>query len=283
MREKLQSKTAVACLLAFAGAAAPALPQREPPVPRELIERVGEWAEQTLAAKQSYAAEELLVQTTFGKRGRSTRQITSDYFRLFLAENPGAEVEARDTVNVDGEPRRSAAERDARFARVSAAQSLKDLAGVLDGPAGLRLAQEQFEGLWRMIGRLAPRHQGKMKYFFAPDTSDPPSRHTLIGYRQVQGEGLMLADGKAIPAAGLAWVDPDDGHIARIEEEFSVKNARYSTAVEFARPPELGTWVPSLITVRIFEKGRLALESQYSYSAFRRLRSEQVAGENANP
>jgi hypothetical protein len=253
-------------LAAFAVAAAPPPAQREPTVQKELLERVGDWAEYYLDRLPSFAAEETLSQR--GKRV-GTRQVVSDYFSLRFPSSSRDHAEFRDLISVDGKILQSSANRDAKWPRLLAAQSWKDVEALLQSPTKYEVASEQFSGLDRLVSRFAVRYQERMHYVYAQDTSDPPSPHVLIGYRQFSGVGLAEVEGKLVFATGQAWVDPDTGHIVRIEEEIRVKQTMYSTAVEFALAPELDLWLPSAITVRVFEKGRLELESTYSYSNFR--------------
>jgi hypothetical protein len=259
----------LAAVVLLAGLDAAARPQKEHPIPKELLERVAEWADAFWARMPSYAAEETLVQTLHarGKAG-ARRTIVSDYFYVRMEESRG---EFRDVLSVDGKVLLSAEKRAAKRARLAEARSTAEFAAHMDSPDKHRLSPEYFEGLARLSSRFATRNHGMMRYFFGADTSDPPSRYVLIAYRQVAGEGLMVIEDKYVLPSGQAWVDPDDGHVARIEEEVRVKDTAYSLAVEFAKPEEIGAWAPSNITVRVFEKGRLALENSYSYSNFRRL------------
>lgn len=263
-----------ALLLAGLGCAVPgAAAQKEPPVPKELLERVAAWAENFLNSPVSYAAEETLQQTHYGRRGTAggRRLIVADYFYVRSRTNPRETAELRDLLAVDGKPAQTTAEREAKWARIAAARSAAEIAALLTDPVKQRLSPERFAGLRRLAGRFAERNWERMKYFFAQDTSDPPSRHVLVGYRQVAGEGLMVVDDRPVAPRGQAWIEPDDGHIARIEEEFQLKDEAYYIAVEFGRPEELGAWAPTAVTVRVFEKGRMVLDNQYSYTNFRRL------------
>ncbi|HWQ03527.1 MAG TPA: hypothetical protein VNL38_03520 [Candidatus Nitrosotenuis sp.] len=248
----------------------PAAAQREHPIPKELLERVAEWADAFSARMPGYAAEETLEQTVYSRGGRAggQRRVVSDFFSVRLAESRS---EFRDAVAVDGKVIQTAAQREAKWTKLLATTSTADFAALLESPNKFRLSPEYFEGLSRLVSRFATRHHDKMKYFFGADTSDPPSRNVLIAYRQIAGDGLMLLEDKPVNPSGQAWVDPDDGHIVRIEEEVKSKDTMYYLAVEFVKPEELGAWVPQQITVRVIEKGRMALENSYSYSNFRRL------------
>ncbi len=279
----LRISLALCGLAALAVIATPALAQRDQTVSKELLERVGDWAEINLDRSPSFAAEETLSQTQRDKRGGAARTIVSDYFSLRLSSSSRDRAAFRDVLSVDGKQIQSAAARDAKWPRILAAKSWTEFATLVEGPGKYELAPEQFSGLDRLAGRLAARYQGRMRYFYAQDTSDLPSRNVLIGYRQISGEGLALVDGKPVTVSGQAWVDPDTGRLVRIEEEVASKVARYWTAVEFANVPPLDAWLPSTITVRVFEKGRLALESIYAYSNFRSLPSDPRAASASKP
>lgn len=279
----LRISLALCGLAALAVIVPPVLAQREPAVSKELLERVGDWAEFYLDRSPSFAAEETLSQTQRDKRGGAARKIVSDYFSLRLSSSPRDRGEFRDVLSVDGKEIQSATKREAKWPRLLAAQSWKELGALVEGPGKYELAPEQFSGLDRLAGRLAVRYQGRMRYFYAQDTSDLPSRSVLIGYRQISGAGLALVDGKSVAVSGQAWVDPDTGRLVRIEEEVQSKQARYWMAVEFAAAPPLDAWLPSSITVRVFEKGHLVLESIYTYSNFRSLSSGPRAASASKP
>ncbi len=274
---------AICALTALAVAAAPALAQREPSVSKELIERVGDWAEYYLDHSPSFAAEETLSQTQRERKGGVARTIVSDYFSLRFSSSPRDRGEFRDVLSVDGKQIQSDAKREAKWAKLAAVQSWKDFAGLMESPDKYELAPEQFSGLDRLASRFAARYQNRMRYFYAQDTSDGPSRNVLIGYRQQSGEGLAVVDGKAVTVSGQAWVDPDSGRIVRIEEQLRSKDANYWIAVEFAMAPALDAWLPSSITVRVIEKGRIALESVYEYSNFRSLSLDSRAASAVKP
>ncbi len=267
----LRISLALCVLTALAVIAPPSLAQREPTVSKELLERVGDWAEYYLDRSPSFAAEETLTQLPREKRGGAVRTIVSDYFFLRFGSGVRDRGSFRDVLSVDGKEIQSASKRDAKWPRILAAKSWTEFATLVEGPGKYELAPEQFSGLDRLAGRLAARYQGRMRYFYAQDTSDPPSPHVLIGYRQTSGDGLAVVDGKPVTVSGQAWVDPDTGRIVRIEEEVASKQARYWTSVEFALASPLDAWLPSTITVRVFEKGRIVLQSVYSYSNFRSL------------
>lgn len=250
--------------------ARPAFAQREPPIPKELLERIGDWAESFLDNSPSFAAEETLWQTQRDKKGGAARKIVSDYICVRPASSR-ERWQLRDVLSVDGKDVHNSSKRAGTWARLLAAQSWKELSTIAEAPAKYQLAPEQFSGLDRLAGRLAARYHDRMRYFFAQDTSDVSSRNILIGYRQISGEGLAVVDGKPVPVSGKAWVDPDNGRVVRIEEEVESKQARYWMAVEFGPVTNLDAWLPQAITVRVFEKGHLTLESVYAYSNFRSL------------
>jgi hypothetical protein len=274
---------AICGLTAIALAAAPAWAQREPAVQKELIERVGDWADSYLDHTPSFAAEETLSQKQREKRGGVARTIVSDYFCLRFSSNPRDRSEFRDVLSVDGKQIQSEAKREAKWAKLTAAQSWKEFFALVESPDKYELAPEQFSGLDRLASRFATRYQERMRYFYAQDTSDTPSPNVLIGYRQQSGEGLAVVDGKAVQVSGQAWVNPDSGRIVRIEEQLRSKDSAYWIGVDFALAETLDAWLPSNITVRVIEKGHLALESVYEYSKFRSLSVEPPAASAAKP
>ena len=227
------------------------LAQREPPVQKELVERFGEWAEAYVAALPSYTAYESVRQTHFGRRGAVSSQRSANYQYTFRrsAENPREFEESR--------------------TRIAASE------GVNGASAG-KPPDESSIGLLSkaalLVTRFAPRYQERMKYFFVPDHPDSVSNFVIVGYRQTSGAALMEVNGKEAFPTGRAWMDPDDGRIVRIEEEFGqVGKTRYFVAVDFAADPITGAWLPEKITMRIFANNRLELQNEYSYSAFRPL------------
>lgn len=274
---------ALCALAAFAVIAPPSLAQREPPVQKELMERIGDWAEYYLDHFPSFAAEETLSQIQREKRGGAVRTIVSDYFFLRLTSGSRDRGFFRDVLSVDGKQIQSDAKRDAKWPKLAAAKSFQEFSALVEGPGKYELAPEQFSGLDRLASRFAVRYQDRMRYFYAQDTSDGPSRNVLIGYRQESGEGLAIVEGKAVQVSGQAWVDPDSGRIVRIEENLRSKDANYWIAVDFAAAAPLDAWLPSSITVRVIEKGRIALESVYEYSNFRSLFSDPRAAAVSKP
>jgi len=227
----------------------PALPaaQREPTVPKELLDRVGGWAEKYLAEPREFTALETRGETRWSRNGREESR-PSALFR-YTVRRPGAAsttlVESRELLTPAG-----------------AGTPAPSKAGAIPTPS----AFERLAAPGALVSRLAARNQEKMKYFFAQDTSEAASDHVLLGYRQIQGPELVEFEGKTFAPSGQAWVDPNDGHIARIEEEFQRKNVRYWTAVEFARNEQMNAWLPSTITLRVFEKGRLESQVVYTYT-----------------
>lgn len=229
----------------------PGLPaaQREPTVPRELLDRVGAWAEKYLAELPEFTAIETRSETHWGRNGRAQSRpsaIFSYTVRRPAATAP-APVESRELL-----PPEAGGMRAQSKASAPAPSAFERLAN----PVAL-------------VSRLASRNQEKMKYFFAQDTSEAASDHVLLGYRQVQGRELIEFEGRTFAPSGQAWVDPNDGHIARIEEEFQHKSVRYSTAAEFAWDAQLNAWLPRTVTLRVFEKGRLESQVVYGYTDFR--------------
>jgi hypothetical protein len=259
----------VGLLAASAGGAL--VQQREPPVPKELLDRTSWWVERFLAGYQGLAAEELLVQTRWDRRGRvsAERRIISDYF-LVRFPSAGELAELRDAVQVDERELASEAERRRKWPQLLAARSRAELAALVDDPEKHRLAPEVFGNLGLLATRFSERNRDRVRYFFAQDTSDAGAALTPVGYRQWDGASLVAPDTDAYPA-GVAWIDPDDGHIGRIVDEFKLKNAAYSVEVEYGPEPALGVWVPLRAIVRVFDKGRLAEQNVYSYFRYRRL------------
>jgi len=255
--------------------------QHEPPVPKELLERVDNWVRRFLADFRNCSAEETLEQTRWDRRGRAVAQrlIVSDYFVVRLPS--GELAEFRDVLAVDGKTIRLPEQREQKWQRLAAARSRAEIAALFTDPGSYRLAAEHFANLALLVTRFAERHWDTVKYFFAVDTSDPPRDDTLVGYRQLTGEGLILFDGKPVFPSGQAWVDPNDGHIQRIEETFEHKRIRYWTAVELAWDDGLKAWLPREITVRVFEKGRMTEQDVYSYASFRRRHAYSQAGTEA--
>lgn len=227
-----------------------ALAQREPTVQKELIERFGEWADNYTASIPSYTALETVRQTRFGRRGKPSdeRAATYDYTLQRVAESSGAFEESR--------------------APAAAGENG-------DKPSG-KLRDESSIGLFSkaalLVTRFGTRYHSRMKYFFVPEHPDATSEFVVVGYRQTSGEGLMEVDGKLVFPVGRAWIDANDGKIIRLEEEFGdVGKMRYSISVDFTDDAATRAWLPARVTVRIFDKDRLELQNEYTYSAFRPL------------
>lgn len=256
--------------LAVLAAGAP-VQQREPPVPKELLDRASWWVERFVSAYHGLAAEELLVQTRWDRRGRvsAERRILSDYF---LARFPpaGELTELRDAVRVDERELAGEAERRRKWPQLAAARTRAEMAALVDDPEKHRLAPEVFGHLGLLATRFSERNRERIRYFFVPDTSDTGSALTPVGYRQWDGPSLVAPDAGVYPA-GVAWIDPDDGHIGRIVDEFKLKNVAYSVEVEYGFEPALDAWVPLRAIIRVFDKGRLAEQNVYSYFRYRRL------------
>ena len=241
-------------------------------MPKELLERAGDWADRFLAEFGNYTAEETFDQTRWEGKRRSEvkRRIVSDYFIVRLPGSPRELQEFRDVVSVDDKEKLSDSARAVKWPKLMAATTAGEFEALVEDPQKYRMSPEHFGKLGLLVSRLAPRYQGKMKYFFAQDNSEVVSRTALVGYRQVSGEGLMEVDGKPVAPSGQAWVEPDDGHIVRIEEEFQHDKTHYSVAVDYAMADGLNAWVVETVTIRIFEKGRLVMQNIYGYSNFRR-------------
>jgi hypothetical protein len=228
--------------------------QREPTVPKELLNRVGGWAEKYLTEPPEFTALETRSETRWSRNGREESR-------------PG--VVFRYTVRGGVATARA----------LAGSRELLTPAPSKDGAIPGRSAFERLANPGTLVSRLAARNQEKMKYFFVQDTSEAASDHVLLGYRQIQGPEFVEFEGKAFAPSGQAWVDPNDGHTVRIEEEFQHKNTRYSTAVEFARNEQMNAWLPSTITLRVFEKGRLESQVVYTYTDFHPLdTSRRVQG-----
>lgn len=267
-----------------ANASPATLAQREPPVPKEMLDRVSAWVETFVAGFNSLAAEETLLQTEWNRKGQPSarRQIVSDYLVLRLPPS-GQLREFRDLIRVDDRAIQGFEERQAKWPRLAAASTADEFGRLLQDPAKHRLVGLQFANLPLLVTRFAERHREKMKFFFAQDTADEPSDYTLVGYRQLSGEGLMVVDDRAVMPSGRAWVDADDGHIARIIEEFRYKNDQYRVEIEFGWNDSLAKWLPTNMIVRTIEKGRLKLQNAYSYSGYRRLATADRAEATPTP
>jgi hypothetical protein len=237
---------AVACCLLPLSA----LAQREPPVQKELRDRFGEWADAYVAALPSYTAHEIVRQTRYNRRGNpsSERSATFQYTLQRSPENPREFEESR--------------------ARLPAPESGNGAASKPPDESSIGL----FSKAALLVTRFAPRYHDRITYFFVPEHAEVSSDFVIVGYRQTSGSGLLEVDGKEAFPTGRAWIDPDDGSIIRIEEEFGqVGKTRYSVIVDFAADPGTRAWLPVRVTFRVQDKDRLELQNEYSYSAFRPL------------
>ena len=229
--------------------------QREQSAPKELIERVGAWAEVFLLRCPEYAATERREESRSGKKA-SKRVMVAEY--TVRRDNGGRIAETRKLVSVDG--------REAK-----------------DGDKALEVSG--LHNPFAIVSQLAERNRERMKFVFAQDTSDVEvgGDYILLGYRQVEGDGLAELDGKAVYPRGQAWVDPNDGHVWRIEDEVAHKDKRYVTVVEFSQENALNTWLPQQITARVFSKGLLEHHVEIAYSGFRKLAPAERAGTSVSP
>ncbi len=252
--------------------------QREQAVPKELLERLADTAEQFVAGYQNYAAEETLVQTKFDKKGNieAQKKIVSDFVVLRVGGPPqaggaGELLELRDVISADGKEVQPLEKRNAKWAKVTSSVTRQELIALFQDPVSHSLFPDHFAHLGLLVTRFAQRNREKLKIFFAPDSSDAAANRVLIAYRQVAGEGLFSLEGKSVPTSGQAWVDPDTGAIYRMEESFNDKSARYWVGVDFTRDTKENSTMLLRVVVRIFQKGRLETQSEYSYGAFRAL------------
>jgi hypothetical protein len=238
--------------------AAPAWAQREPTVQKDLRERFGEWAEKFPAEIPNYTALETVEQVRFDKKGQQTDPVKAVFRYAFRRASDKQEfIESR-----------SAAEEPAQPGSGTKAGLLAGRAGAAFGS----LPSDGFEKMPLMVTRMALRNHERMRYFFVADETDTPNDFVIIGYRQIAGHGLMEVDRKAVFPSGRAWIDPEDGRLVRIEEEFGDKDTRYSIAVENGAA-EKG-WLPQRVIVRLFEKGRLVAQNTHTYMEIHRLQDE---------
>jgi hypothetical protein len=221
--------------------------QREPAAPKELVERVGAWAEVFLDRCPSFTAIETREEQRAGKKGILENKRTGLAEYSARRQDDGQVVESRKPMAAEG----SAGEK---------------------GKHPEAAPMDERSSPFAIVARVAERNQDRMKFVFAQDTSDPTlgvlSDYVLLGYRQIRGDALAELDGKGVYPRGQAWVDPDDGRIFRIEDEVSYKNLRQTTEVEFSRENPLQTWLPKQITIRTFAKGRLEQQVVITYSGF---------------
>ncbi len=244
----------LACVAAVWLLAAVALAQREPTVQKDLRERFGDWAERFPAELPDYTAIETVEHVRWDKKGQQTEPIKAVFQYTFRREGEKKEfTESRSAVaeesGVDGGKRNLIASRsNAAFGNHP---------------------HDTFEKLPLMVTRMATRYHEMMRYFFVPDETDTPSNFVIIGYRQTSGNALMEVDRKPAFPSGRAWIDPEDGRLIRIEEEFGDRDTRFTIAIDNATG-EKG-WLPEKITVRVFEKGRLVSQNTHTFTNFRKL------------
>jgi len=227
--------------------------QREPTVQKDLRERFGDWAERFPGDMPSYTALETVEQVRWDKKGLQTPPIQMSFrYTLRRVGEKQELVESRGPV----------AETSA--AREGAGRNIVP-AGRSGGAFGNH-PYDLFEKLPLLVTRLATRYHEIMRYFFVPDETDTPNNFVVIGYRQIGGNGLMEVDRKPVFPSGRAWIDPEDGRLIRIEEEFGDRDTRYTLAIDNGAN-EKG-WLPERITIRLFEKGRLVAQNVHTYSDF---------------
>lgn len=228
--------------------------QREPTVQKDLRERFGEWADRFPAELPSYTALELVEQTRWDRKGQPSDPIRAAFrytFRRIADRQEFAES-------------RSPAKEEGAAGHGAGANLVARASGSFGNhPVDI------FEKLPLMVTRLALRNHERMRYFFVPEETETPNDYVVIGYRQIAGNGLMEVDRKSVFPAGRAWIDPEDGRLVRIEEEFGDRDTRYTIAIDNAK--EEKGWLPERITVRLFEKGRLIAQNVHTYSDFRKL------------
>ena len=239
--------------------------QREAPVPKELRERFGEWAEKYPSELPNYAATETVQQTRWSKRGlqEGQRQMVYQYR---LQRLPAT----RELV-------------ESRAAAVPGAAENKSGAKQGNNRFSDNLAEGYFSKLALLVTSLASRHHEKVKYFFPLEDPNAVSEYVVVGYRQFSGEALMEVEGKAVYPWGKAWVDPEDGRVARIEEEIEFKDTHYWIGMDLDRDNPMNASLPVRIVVRLFVKGHLEVQNEYTYSDFRRLEGEAAATANPSP
>ena len=253
------SRAAQFALLWLAAGLVPsgAAAQREPTVQKDLRERFGEWAEKFPDELPSYSALETVEQIRFDRKGQQSDPVRATFRYIFRRVPDKQEF---------SESRGAPAETEVAPAKGNGAGP--NMARAASGSFGNHPV-DLFEKLPLMVTRLALRNHERMRYFFVPDETDTPNNFVIIGYRQIAGNGLMEVDRKAVFPTGKAWIDPEDGRLIRIEEEFGDKDTRYSIAIDNAAN-EKG-WLPERITVRWFEKGRLVAQNTHTYTDFRKL------------
>lgn len=230
--------------------------QREPTVQKELRERFGEWAERFPAELPSYTALETIEHVRWDRKGQQTDPV---------------KVAFRYSFRRLGEKREFAESRAAAKEEVTAGDGAKSNLVVSSRASAAfgNLPHDAFEKLPLLVTRMALRNHERIRYFFAQEETETPTNFVIVGYRQMSGNGLMEVDRKAVFPSGRAWIDPEDGRLVRIEEEFSDKNTRFSIAIDNTGDEK--DWLPARITIRLFEKGRLIAQNVHTYTDVRKL------------
>ncbi len=230
--------------------------QREPTVQKDLRERFGEWAERFPAEMPSYTALEIIEQVRWDKKGQQSDPIQARFQYTF--RRVGEKLEYSEARTAAGE---EATASDGAGRKLVSTNRL--------GGAFGNHPHDLFEKLPLLVTRMATRYHEMMRYFFVPDETDTPNNFVIIGYRQIAGNGLMEVDRKPVFPSGRSWIDPEDGRLIRIEEEFGNKDTRYTIAIDNGAAEK--SWLPEKITVRLFEKGRLIAQNTHTYSEIRKL------------
>ncbi len=255
----MKRRTAFALLAGLLSLSPPAGAQREPEVQKDLRERFGEWAEHYAGNVPGYTATETIELTRFKRAEPQAPQRFA--FRYSLSRFPARPrdlLESRQPIPDDAGP------------RPPEAQTASALANRSGDTLPRELSDSTFSKLFLLPTRLATRNHQIMKYFFAQDDTDKPGDSVLVGYRQFAGQGLLELHGKPVFPSGRAWIDPESGRPIRMEEEFGARDLRYWVAVDFA--PHGPHWLPSHVSIRIFEKGRLSTQTNYAYQSIRILK-----------
>ncbi len=230
--------------------------QREPTVQKDLRERFGDWAERFPAELPSYTALETVEQVRWDKKGQQTDPVKAVFRYSF--RRMGEKQEFAESRSAAGET--TGGDKSARANLVATSRA---------STAFGSLPPDLFEKLPLMVTRMAARNHERMRYFFVPDETDTPNNFVIIGYRQIAGNGLMEVDRKPVFPSGRAWIDPDDGRLIRIEEEFGDRDTRFSIGIDNATGEK--DWLPERVTIRLFEKGRLVAQNTHTYTEIRKL------------
>lgn len=255
MKQMTRTVRFLAMLAALAFTTPGALAQREPTVQKDLRERFGDWAEKFPAEMSSYSALETIEQVRWDKKGQQTGPVKAVFRYAFRRMGEKQEfTESRAAANDQS------AAGNAKSSLVTANRVTSAFGS---------LSPDQFGKLPLMVTRVALRNHERMRYYFVPDETDTPGNFVIIGYRQIGGNGLMEVDRKEVFPSGRAWIDPEDGRLIRIEEEFGDKDTRYSIAIDNSLADK--GWLPERITVRLFEKGRLVAQNTHTYTEIHKL------------